>query len=196
MRWVGLGLVGLFLLLILILGFSACGTYNRLVEKQEQVSAQVGQLQNVLQRRADLIPNLVEVVKGYAAHEQETLTAVTQARAAATQTQVNLNDPAALQRYLQAQDQLSQALSRLMVVVERYPELKANEQFNRLMDELAGTENRIAVERRRYNELAREYNTSIRRFPAALFAQMFGFEPVPYFEAAPEAQSAPRVEFD
>ena len=180
-----------------LLGVSAYGTYNRLIEKQEAVNAQIGQLQNVLQRRADLIPNLVNIVKGYAAHEKETLTAVIEARASATRPNIRLNasDPESLQRFIKAQDQFTSAISRLMLVSERYPDLKANEQFQRLMDELSGTENRISVERKRYNDRAREYNMAVRRFPGAIFANLFGFDPVPYFEASAEAQTAPKIEF-
>ncbi len=191
----------LIVLLILVLGFliSIKNTYNKLVMLDEQVKTQWAQVQNQLQRRMDLIPNLVETVKGYAAHERETLEAVVQARANATRPQVNadelLNNPQAMQQYLQAQNNLSQALGRLLLVVERYPELKANENFIRLQDELAGTENRIAVERRRYNEAVRAYNQYIRRFPTVIIANMLGFRPKPYFEAPAQAQQAPRVDF-
>ena len=192
----------LIVLLILVLGFliSIKNTYNKLVMLDEQVKTQWAQVQNQLQRRMDLIPNLVETVKGYAAHERETLEAVVQARANATRPQVNadelLNNPQAMQQYLQAQNNLSQALGRLLLVVERYPELKANENFIRLQDELAGTENRIAVERRRYNEAVRAYNQYIRRFPTVIIANMLGFRPKPYFEAPAQAQQAPRVDFE
>lgn len=188
-------------LLVLLIGFllSIKNTYNRLVMLDEQVKTQWAQVQTVLQRRMDLIPNLVETVKGYASFERQTLEAVIQARANATRPQLNadelLNNPQAMQQYLQAQNALSQALGRLLVVVERYPELRANENFIRLQDELAGTENRIAVERRRYNEAVRAYNQAIRRFPTVLFAGMLGFQPRPYFEAPAEAQEAPRVDF-
>ncbi len=191
----------LVVLLILVLGMliSIKNTYNKLVTLDEQVKTQWAQVQNQLQRRMDLIPNLVETVKGYAAHERETLEAVVQARANATRPQVNadelLNNPQAMQQYLQAQNNLSQALGRLLLVVERYPELKANENFIRLQDELAGTENRIAVERRRYNEAVRAYNQYIRRFPTVIIANMLGFRPKPYFEAPAQAQQAPRVDF-
>ncbi len=191
----------LVVLLVLVLGLliSVKNTYNKLVTLDEQVKTQWAQVQNQLQRRMDLIPNLVETVKGYAAHERETLEAVVQARANATRPQVNadelLNNPQAMQQYLQAQNSLSQALGRLLLVVERYPELKANENFIRLQDELAGTENRIAVERRRYNEAVRAYNQYIRRFPTVIIANMLGFRPKPYFEAPAQAQQAPRVDF-
>jgi len=176
------------------------GRYNSVVGLQEGVDGQWGNVENAYQRRADLIPNLVETVKGYASHERETFTAVTEARARATQitaeiTPEALNDPRLLQQFQQAQDGLSSALGRLMVVVERYPELKANQNFLELQDELEGTENRIAVERRRFNQAAREYNTTIRRFPTNVIAGMFGFDKRAYFEAAPGADEAPTVDF-
>ena len=153
----------------------------------------------MLQRRMDLIPNLVETVKGYASHERETLEGVIQARANATRMQVNaqdlMNDPQQLSKFMNAQNGLSAALGRLMVVVERYPELKANENFIRLQDELAGTENRIAVERRRFNESVQAYNKKLRTFPTVMIAGMFGFQQRPYFEADAEAQKAPKVDF-
>ena len=176
------------------------GRYNSVVGLQEGVDGQWGNVENAYQRRADLIPNLVETVKGYASHERETFTAVTEARARATQitaeiTPEALNDPRLLQQFQQAQDGLSSALGRLMVVVERYPELKANQNFLELQDELEGTENRIAVERRRFNDMARDYNTTIRRFPTNIIAGMFGFDKRAYFEAAPGADEAPTVDF-
>jgi len=176
------------------------GRYNSVVGLQEGVDGQWGNVENAYQRRADLIPNLVETVKGYASHERETFTAVTEARARATQitaeiTPEALNDPRLLQQFQQAQDGLSSALGRLMVVVERYPELKANQNFLQLQDQLEGTENRIAVERRRFNDMARDYNTTIRRFPTNIIAGMFGFDKRAYFEAAPGADQAPTVDF-
>ena len=176
------------------------GKYNSMVGLQEDVDGQWGNVQNVYQRRADLIPNLVETVKGYAAHERETLEAVIQARANATKVSAEispeaLNDPGMLQQFQQAQDGLSQALGRLMVVVERYPDLKANQNFLELQNQLEGTENRIAVERRRFNDVARGYNTTIRRFPANIVAGMFGFDKRAYFEAAAGADEAPTVNF-
>ncbi|MDZ7372596.1 MAG: LemA family protein [candidate division KSB1 bacterium] len=191
-------LIGLLVVLVLFL-VSVKNTYNRLVALDEQVKTQWAQVQTVLQRRMDLIPNLVETVKGYATFERQTLEAVIQARANATRPELNVSglvdNPEALNQYMQAQNALSQALGRLLVVVERYPELRANENFIRLQDELAGTENRIAVERRRYNDAVREYNQTIRRFPTVLFAGLLGFQPRPYFEAPAEAQQAPRVDF-
>ena len=167
--------------------------------KDEAVNNGWAQVENVLQRRMDLIPNLVETVKGYANFERETLEAVIQARANATRTQINadqlMDNPEQLTQYLEAQNGLSSALARLMVVVERYPELKANQNFLRLQDELAGTENRIAVERRRFNETVRDYNLNVRRFPVNLIAGLLGFPQRPYFEAPPEAEQAPQVDF-
>ena len=194
-----LGII-LVLVVIAIIGFSFFkNTYNNLVNLDENVNTSWAQVQNVLQRRMDLIPNLVETVKGYASHERETLEGVIQARANATRMQVNaqdlMNDPQQLSKFMNAQNGLSAALGRLMVVVERYPELKANENFIRLQDELAGTENRIAVERRRFNESVQAYNKKLRTFPTVMIAGMFGFQQRPYFEADAEAQKAPKVDF-
>ncbi|MDY9917349.1 LemA protein [Porphyromonadaceae bacterium NLAE-zl-C104] len=188
-----------FVLLIVIgaMGLTGCQGYNRMVEKQEAVTSQWGNVQNAYQRRADLIPNLVNTVKGYAQHEQETFTQVTEARAKATQTTINPENLTAesLQEYQQAQDQLSQALGRLLLIQENYPELKANQNFLALQDELAGTENRISVERNRFNQLAQDYNAYIRKFPQVIYAKWFKFEPKAYFEATPAAQTAPEVQF-
>ena len=176
---------------------TGCQGYNRMVEKQEAVTSQWGNVQNAYQRRADLIPNLVNTVKGYAEHEQVTFTQVTEARARATQTVVdpeNLTEEA-LREYQQAQNQVGQALGRLLLIQENYPELKANQNFLALQDELAGTENRISVERNRFNEMARDYNAYIRKFPQVIYAGWFKFQPKAYFEAVPEAQNAPIVEF-
>ncbi|MDZ7723330.1 MAG: LemA family protein [candidate division KSB1 bacterium] len=190
------------IVLVVILGIvllSSFSSYNRFVALDEQVNSSWAQVENVLQRRMDLIPNLVQTVKGYANFEQETLTQVIQARAQATQTKVDAgqmtDNPQQMQKYLNAQNSLSSSLGRLMVVVERYPELKANQNFLRLQDELAGTENRIAVERRRYNEAVRAFNQKIRTFPSNIFAGLFGFEQRPYFEAPEEAQTVPQVDF-
>lgn len=196
-----LGVVVALVILVFIVYSSFKSTYNSLVALDEQINGAWAQVQNVYQRRADLIPNLVETVKGYASHERETLEAVVQARASATRPELNINpqqllqNPQLFQQFEQAQGQLSAALGRLMVVVERYPDLKANVNFIRLQDELAGTENRIAVERRRFNESVRQYNQTIRSFPTNILAGMFGFEKHPYFEASPEAQEAPKVDF-
>ena len=186
-------------ILIAILGvftLSSCG-YNSMVNKQEAVSAQWAQVENSYQRRADLIPNLVSTVKGYASHEQETFTAVTEARSKATQVTVNPEDltEESIQQFQEAQGQLSSALGKLLMIRENYPELKANQNFLALQDELAGTENRIAVERNRFNEFAREYNQYIRRFPHVIYEGWFGFKKKGYFEADAGAQSAPVVEF-
>ena len=168
-----------------------------MVELDEQVSSQWGQVENVYQRRADLIPNLVNTVKGYAAHEQETLEGVVEARSKATSINIkpeNLS-PEALQQFNQAQDGLSSALSRLMVVVERYPDLKANQNFQDLQAQLEGTENRIAVERRKFNEVTQSYNAYIRKFPQIIYAGWFGFNKKNYFEAQQGAEKAPEVQF-
>lgn len=165
-------------------------TYNGLVKQQESMKASWAQVQTVLQRRLDLIPNLVETVKGYAIHEQDVLVRVTEARAKVSGAQ-----NASIPDQIKANNELTGALSRLMVVVENYPNLKANEGFLRLQDELAGTENRIAVERRRYNEEVRDYNVRVRTFPAVIIANMFHFGPATPFEAAPEAAAAPKVDF-
>ncbi|HHX31817.1 MAG TPA: LemA family protein [Bacteroidales bacterium] len=189
----------LYILLIVAgaLSLSSCSGYNRMVEKQEAVTSQWANVQNAYQRRADLIPNLVNTVKGYATHEQETFTQVTEARSRATQTNINPENltTESLQEYQQAQNQLSQALGRLLLIQENYPELKANQNFLALQDELAGTENRISVERNRFNQLAQDYNSYIRKFPQVIYAKWFKFENKAYFEALPEAQTAPQVQF-
>lgn len=173
------------------------GTYNGMVRMQEGVSAQWSNVENQYQRRLDLIPNLVSTVKGYAEHEKATLDAVINARAKATQTQINLEnlDEAAMRKINAVQGELSSALSRLMAISENYPNLKANENFRDLQAQLEGTENRIAVERRKFNDTARSYNTYIRQFPKNLLAGMFGFTAKPYFEAQSGAENAPKVEF-
>jgi LemA protein len=171
---------------------------NDLVAKDQAVREAWAQVQNVYQRRADLIPNLVETVKGFAAQERQVLEEVTRARASASSIQVTpelLNDPAALRRFQEAQSQLGSALSRLLVTVERYPELKSNQNFLALQSQLEGTENRIAVERRRFNEAVREYNTAVRRFPASFVASLRGFRERPFFEATPGSQVPPPVKF-
>jgi LemA protein len=171
--------------------------YNAMVMKQEAVQAQWAQVENVYQRRADLIPNLVATVKGYAQHEQGTLTAVIEARAKATSVNIDPSNitPDQLAQFQQAQDQLSGALSRLLVSIERYPELKANENFMALQAQLEGTENRITVERQKFNETAMDYNQYIRKFPRNIIASMFDFEKVGYFKAQAGAETAPKVEF-
>ena len=172
------------------------GTYNDMVARSEAVQAQLGNIENQYQRRADLIPNLVNTVKGYAKHEESTFTQVVEARAKATQTQLNIDDAAAMDKYVQAQGELSSALSRLMAISENYPDLKANQNFLDLQTQLEGTENRIAVERRKYNESARDFNTYIKMFPRNLLSGMFGFAPMGYFEAQDGAQNAPAVSFE
>jgi LemA protein len=189
-------LAGLIAIILVITGI---GTYNRLVQIDERVNEAWSQVENVYQRRADLIPNLVKTVEGAADFERETLREVIEARSQATTVQLTpemLGDPQAFARFEQAQNGLGQALSRLMVVVERYPDIKANQNFIQLQDELAGTENRIAVERRRFNQTAQELNAAVRRFPTVLFARWLGFAERPYFQAAPGAEEAPEVEFD
>ncbi|MDA8163948.1 MAG: LemA family protein [Desulfobacteraceae bacterium] len=188
----------LFSMLLLAVGLSGCG-YNQIQTNDEAVTAAWGDVQAAYQRRADLIPNLVEVVKGYAAHERETLTAVTEARAKVGQVQVGappVNDPGAMNRFQSAQGELSSALSRLMVVVERYPDLKANQNFRDLQHQLEGTENRINVARVRYNEAVRVFNTSIRTFPNNLTNQYLLHlnRRVP-FQAEAGAEKAPAVKF-
>ena len=173
------------------------GTYNGLVEQEENVSKAWSQVENVYQRRADLIPNLVNTVKGYAAHEKETLEGVLAARAKATQMTVNLDDLSEenIKKYQAAQGDLQQAMGRLLMLTENYPDLKANENFRDLQAQLEGTENRITVERQKFNEAAKEYNTNIRKFPNNIFAGMFGFEKKGYFEAQEGAEKAPEVKF-
>ncbi len=168
-----------------------------MVDLDEQVQSQWAQVQNVYKRRADLIPNLVASVKGAAAHEQQTLTAVIEARAKATAVNVDPTKltPEAIEKFNQAQGQLSTALGRLMMVTENYPQLKANQNFLELQAQIEGTENRIAVERQKFNEVTRVYNSKIRSFPNNLTASIFGFEKKGYFQADPAAQNAPKVEF-
>ncbi|HEX8376959.1 MAG TPA: LemA family protein [Pedobacter sp.] len=179
-----------------ILSLSSCG-YNTMVDLDEQVQSQWAQVQNVYKRRADLIPNLVASVKGAAAHEKETLTAVIEARAKATAVNVDPTKltPEAIEKFNQAQGQLSTALGRLMMVTENYPQLQANQNFLQLQEQIEGTENRITVERQKFNEVTRVYNSKIRSFPNNLTAGMFGFQKKGYFEADPAAQNAPKVEF-
>ena len=182
---------------IFMLGGWFVGKYNTMVVANETVNEKWAQVENVYQRRADLIPNLVATVKGYATHEQETLQGVVEARAKATSTTIDAGnmDAAAMQKFQSAQQGLSSALSRLMVVVEKYPDLKANQNFLELQAQLEGTENRIAVERKRFNEAAKTYNLSIRMFPNSMLAGMYGFEKRDYFKAEETAKTAPKVEF-
>ena len=185
-----------FVAVIVAVLFSSCG-YNKMVSMDEQVTSQWAQVQNVYQRRADLIPNLVNTVKGYAEHERETLEGVIEARSKATSINIDPTKltPEAIQQFNQAQDGLSSALSKLMVVVERYPDLKANQNFLDLQAQLEGTENRITVERQKFNETTQQYNAYIRKFPQIIYAGWFGFEKKSYFEAQPGAEKAPEVKY-
>ncbi len=200
MKKYGLGCGVIIILLVLIVMIGGCSGYNRLVRLSQDTDAKWAQVQSQYQRRADLIPNLVQTVSGAANFEKETLTQVIQARASATQVPVNRTqaptDPAQLEKFEAAQNQLSSALSRLLVTVERYPDLKANASFRDLQAELAGTENRIAVERMRFNEAVQGYNTAVKTFPTVLYAGMAGFQAKPYFEATPGADRPPPVKFD
>ncbi|MDX1386825.1 MAG: LemA family protein [bacterium] len=196
----GVVFIGILVLLAIIAGMWFVKTRNQMVEMEEKVNESWSQVENVYQRRLDLIPNLVATVKGYASHERETLEAVIQARANATKIsgqalQNALNDPQSFAKFQQAQGALSSALSKLMVVVERYPELKANKNFLELQAQLEGTENRIAVERRRFNEVAKVFNVKIRRWPDSFVASLTGFFQRPYFSAEVGAEKAPTVDF-
>lgn len=177
-------------------GLSSCN-YNGLVEQQQKVDQAWAQVENQYQRRADLIPNLVNTVKGYSTHEEETLTKVTEARAKATSITLDANDLTEenLARYQQAQNELSGALKSLLAVTEAYPDLKANENFLNLQAQLEGTENRISTERQRYTEAVQQYNTEIKKFPTNIYAGWFGFEPKPQFKAEAGAEKAPEVKF-
>lgn len=182
--------------LLVVPFLSSCG-YNKMVELSEGVDAQWAQVENVYQRRADLIPNLVNTVKGYAAHEQGTLTAVVEARSKATSVKIdasNLNAES-IKEFQEAQSGLTQALSRLIMLQENYPDLKANENFRDLQVQLEGTENRITVERQKFNDVTRQYNTYIKRFPNNMIAGMFSFDQKPYFQAEEGSEKAPKVEF-
>ena len=190
--WLGIGVIAFIVIY-------AVGLNNSLIEKEEEVNQSWAQVENQYQRRADLIPNLVSTVRGAANFEQETITQVIEARSRATSVNLeagDLNNPEALQQFDQAQQQLSGALSRLLVTVERYPELTATQNFRDLQTQLEGTENRISTERMRFNRAAQEYNTSIRRFPASAIAGIFGHEQKAYFEAVDGAEQAPEVSFD
>ncbi|MFO7371254.1 MAG: LemA family protein [Bacteroidales bacterium] len=182
---------------LVLLVFRGCSGYNNLVTLREQVNSDWANVENVYQRRADLIPNLVATVKGYAEHEQETFTQVVEARAKATSINIDAANmtEADLKRFQAAQGEMSSALSRLIAVAENYPDLKANQNFLELQAQLEGTENRIAVERRNFNITAQSYNTAIKSFPTVIFAGWFGFKERPYFEAEAGAQEVPVVEF-
>lgn len=198
---IGCGAVVIILIVILVIaGFALGGSYNRIVKLDQNVNEKWAQVQNVYQRRADLIPNLVSTVSGAANFEKSTIIAVTQARASVGQVKLDPNkaptDAAQLAQFQQAQGQLSNALSRLLVVSEQYPELKANQNFLSLQAQLEGTENRISVERGNFNEAVKEYNVVVRSFPTVFFAGMLGFSPRPFFNAQPDADKAPKVNFD
>ncbi|MFP4621271.1 MAG: LemA family protein [Bacteroidales bacterium] len=190
-------IIGIIVIFGLIVYSSFKNSYNRMVQMEQSVEEQWSQVETQYQRRADLVPNLVSTVKGYAEHEQETFQKVTEARSQAASTEVNANNlsPEQLQQFQQAQGALSSALSRLMVVVERYPELKASQNFQDLQAQLEGTENRISVARRRFNQAVQQYNTYVKQFPQTFYANLFGFEEKAYFESQEGAEQAPDVEF-
>ena len=189
--------IGVIIVIVIGIFMWFKGSYNQMVTRSENVSSQWSNVENQYQRRLDLIPNLVNTVKGYAEHEQNTLTQVVEARAKATQMRVNFDqlDEQTIQKFNNMQGELSSALSRLMAISEQYPDLKANENFRDLQAQLEGTENRIAVERRKFNEEVKGYNAYIRSLPKNIIAGMFGFLPKPYFEAAAGAEKAPEVKF-
>ncbi len=192
--WIILAVIAVVIFIVVSWYF---GTYNKMVSMDEGVKSQWSQVENVYQRRSDLIPNLVNTVKGYADFEKETLTQVVEARAKATQVTVDPNklDAQSIQSFQQAQTGLSSALGRLMVVMEKYPDLKANQNFLDLQSQLEGTENRITVERQKFNESAQVYNAYIRKIPNSIIAGMGGFEKKAYFEAEKGAEKAPQVQF-
>lgn len=195
-----LGFIVLMGMLFLLLFVGGCNSYNHLVGLSQETDKQWAQVQSVYQRRADLIPNLVQTVSGAANFEKSTLTEITQARASVGQVKINQSgaptDAVELEKFEKAQGQLSSALSRLLVVSERYPELKATANFRDLQAQLEGTENRISVERQRFNQVVQYYNTAVRRFPTVLFAGAFGFQTKPYFTSTPGAETPPKVEFN
>lgn len=183
---------------IVIICFSGCSTYNGLVDKQETATTALADVQATYQRRADLIPNLAKTVQAYAKHEKETFEAVTKARASVGQIKLDAGSltPEKMKQFEQAQGQLSEALGKLMVVAERYPELKANENFHSLQIQLEGTENRINEARQKYNEAVQDYNQAVRRFPNVIFVGMFGFNRMEKFEASAGAEKAPELNFN
>jgi LemA protein len=197
---IGLGCLALLVLLIVIIGISVASTNNRLVTLSQEVDKQWAQVENQYQRRADLVPNLVATVQGAAQFEKSTLEEVTRARASVGQAQVNPGkaptDPAELAKFEQAQAALGSALSRLLVVVEKYPELKANANFRDLQAQLEGTENRIAVERMRFNDTAQAYNTTLMKFPTNITGRLLGFKEKPYFHGTPGSERPPAVNFN
>ena len=182
---------------VAMFSLTSCGTYNGMVEKEEAVKSAWSNVETQHQRRADLIPNLVSTVKGYASHEESTLTAVVDARAKATSINVSLDElnEQTIAEYQKAQSAVSSALGRLIAVSENYPDLKANQNFLELQAQLEGTENRITVARKEFNDATQSYNTAVRRFPAVIIAKMFGFDQKPYFSADEAAAQAPKVEF-
>ena len=188
------------LLLVLLFSFTGCGSYNRLIALEQTVNKKWADVQSVYQRRADLIPNLVSTVSGAANFEKSTLTEVTNARASVGQVKLDPSkaptDAAELEKFQQAQGQLSTALSRLLVVTENYPQLRATEAFQNLQAQLEGTENRISVERNNFNTAVQEYNTALGTFPTNMLNKLFGFQPRPFFNASPGAERAPEVKFD
>jgi LemA protein len=192
------GLIGLALLVVIAIGIGGCGSYNRLVSLQQGTESAWAQVENQYKRRSDLIPNLVQTVQGAANFEKSTLTEVVEARASATQVKVDPANitPQQLQQFEQAQGRLSSALSRLLVTVERYPELKANTNFRDLQAQIEGTENRIAVERQKFNTAVQMYNTALRQFPGSLVARFGNFPPKPYFQAPAGSENPPKVNFD
>ena len=182
---------------VAVIAIMCVSAYNSLVSSEESVDTAWSQVENVYPRRVDLLPNLVNTVKGYAAHEKETLEGVVSARAKATQMTIDPTNltPEAIEKFQAAQGELGSALGKLLAITENYPDLKANENFKELQAQLEGTENRIAVERKKFNETAQVYNTSIRKFPRSIVASMFGFERKPYFKAQEGAEQAPTVQF-
>ena len=197
---IGLGCLAISLIALLFLGMLFAVTYNLLVKRSQAVDQQWAQVQNVYQRRADLIPNLVATVSGAANFEKSTLTEITAARASVGQVKIDPNqapnDPAKLAEFQKAQEQLSSALSRLLVVVERYPDLKATTSFRDLQAQLEGTENRITVERQKFNDAVQKYNTTVKTFPTVMIAGMFGYQVKPYFAAKEGTETPPKVQFD
>ncbi len=190
-----LGVLGVIVVVLLMVAMWVGGVYNSMVSKDEGVKTAWSQVENQYQRRTDLVPNLVNTVKGYAEHESGTLEAVTQARANATKVTVDINDADSMAKFNQAQGELSSALSRLLAVTENYPDLKANENFMELQAQLEGTENRIATERKKYNETVQDYNIFIRQFPNNFISGIFGFKTAALFEAEEGADKAPVVDF-
>jgi LemA protein len=200
MQKAALGCLAVLVVAVLFVAVAVVSTYNGLVTASQGVDAQWAQVQNVYQRRADLIPNLVNTVAGAANFEKSTLTEITAARASVGQVKIDPNqaptDPAQLEQFQRAQGQLGSALSRLLVVVERYPDLKANSNFRDLQAQLEGTENRIAVERGRFNETVQAFNVRVKRFPTVLYAGVLGFHPKPYFQATAGSETPPKVDFN